>query len=68
MRSAGTLSRRAWCRVVLGAAVALVGGDALAQGKTRTVGFVAKKPVASTQVSKTVAERGGMNPCNTKDP
>ena len=65
---AGALLRRAWRRVVLGGALALVAGSGLAHGKTATVGFVAKKPLASTQVSKTVAERGGVNPCNTKDP
>lgn len=30
--------------------------------------FIAKKPPASTQMSKTPAERGGVNPCDTKDP
>jgi hypothetical protein len=30
--------------------------------------FVAGKPAASTQVSKSVAERGGVNPCATEDP
>ena len=66
MKLAGAFSRRAWHRLVLGGGVALVAGDALAQSKT--VGFIAKKPPASTQVSKSPAERGGVNPCNTKDP
>src|SRR6185436_15896178 len=35
---------------------------------TGAASFVAKKPPASTQVSKTVAERGGVNPCDTADP
>jgi hypothetical protein len=35
---------------------------------TVAASFVAKKPPASTQVSKTVAERGGVNPCDTADP
>jgi hypothetical protein len=68
VKLAGVFERRAWHRLVLASALCVVTGAALAQGKTRTVGFVAKKPVASTQVSKTVAERGGINPCSTKDP
>jgi hypothetical protein len=48
------------------AAAVLVAG--VAGAETKAAGFVAKKPVAATQVSKTVAERGGVNPCNTKDP
>lgn len=38
------------------------------RGATSPAGFVAKKPPPSTQSSKTVAERGGVNPCNTPDP
>ncbi len=38
------------------------------QGATSPAGFVAKKPPRSTQSSKSVAERGGVNPCNTPDP
>jgi hypothetical protein len=48
--------------------VLFVAGVSGAAPKTKTVGFVARKPAAATQVSKTVAERGGVNPCNTKDP
>jgi hypothetical protein len=32
------------------------------------LGLCAELPPASTQVSKSVAERGGVNPCNTADP
>jgi hypothetical protein len=39
-----------------------------AQPPSLAASFVAKKPPASTQTSKTVAERGGVNPCNTPDP
>jgi hypothetical protein len=39
-----------------------------AQGDTQKAGFIAKKPPRTTQVSKSVAERGGVNPCDTKDP
>ncbi len=47
----------------------LCAGVGLAQAKKPLVSasFVAKKPPASTQSSKTAAERGG-NPCNTPDP
>jgi hypothetical protein len=38
------------------------------RGTTAPAGFVPKKPPRSTQVSKSVAERGGVNPCNTADP
>lgn len=53
-----------------GLAALLVSGSSVAQGKKPTVSanFVAQKPPASTQISKTVAERGGVNPCNTPDP
>lgn len=45
-------------------------GVGLAQNKPPTVhaSFIARKPPAATQVSKTAAERGGVNPCNTPDP
>jgi hypothetical protein len=43
-------------------------GARAAESKTVSAGFVAKKPPKSTQMSKTVAERGGVNPCDTKDP
>jgi hypothetical protein len=46
----------------------LVAGRATAEPKTVKAGFVAKKPPRSTQVSKSVLDRGGMNPCDTKDP
>lgn len=61
------LPRRA---LLLGGALALVGRGAGAQAKgaTQRASFVAKKPPSSTQVSKSVAERGGVNPCNTDDP
>lgn len=52
----------------LGCVAALVASGAGAEPATRTAGFVAKKPAAATQVSKSVAERGGLNPCNTSDP
>jgi hypothetical protein len=55
-------------RSLLALALSLVAGSAGAEGATKTVGFIAKKPPASTQVSKTPAERGGVNPCNTSDP
>ena len=63
-----------------GAAVMLLAGTGVAQpgaapaktkeakGETTTAGFVAHKPPSSTQMSKSVAERGGVNPCNTADP
>jgi hypothetical protein len=38
------------------------------KGVTSTAGFVAHKPASSTQKSKSIAERGGVNPCNTADP
>jgi hypothetical protein len=56
--------------VAWGLAGVLATGVGAAQPKPVTVNasFVAKKPPASTQNSKTVAERGGVNPCDTKDP
>src|SRR5689334_2133247 len=56
-----------------GAAETKASGAKVAETKaekkpTATASFVAKKPPASTQVSKTVAERGGVNPCDTADP
>jgi hypothetical protein len=56
--------------------VLLLAGGAVAEPKkpeadkkpTVTAGYVAVKPPASTQTSKSVAERGGVNPCDTKDP
>jgi hypothetical protein len=55
---------------VWGLAWLLCAGAAPAQVKkpNLSVSFVAKKPPASTQTSKSVAERGGLNPCNTPDP
>jgi len=38
------------------------------QHPTVPANFEAVKPPRATQVSKSVAERGGVNPCNTKDP
>jgi hypothetical protein len=58
-----------WLGVGLG--VALLSGPSWAQpnpGATSPASFIARKPPASTQVSKSVAERGGVNPCNTADP
>lgn len=48
----------------------LAAGVGVAQPKGAVVNasFIAKKPPASTQTSKSVAERGGVNPCDTKDP
>jgi hypothetical protein len=56
--------------LLLWGAAALWGKRAGAEdrGSTRSASFVAKKPPASTQTSKSVAERGGVNPCNTADP
>jgi hypothetical protein len=48
--------------------VVLVAGVSGAEAKTTMVRFIAKKPALATQVSKSVAERGGVNPCNTRDP
>src|SRR3954462_10595316 len=42
--------------------------DKSEKAATSNASFVAKKPPPSTQVSKSVAERGGVNPCNTDDP
>jgi hypothetical protein len=58
------------CRLwAMGLASLLVAGAGVAEPKpTVNASFVAKKPPASTQVSKSVAERGGVNPCDTKDP
>ncbi len=51
------------------AGLSLVAERAEAEGKkTVGAGFVAKKPSRATQISKSVAERGGVNPCDTKDP
>ena len=50
------------------AGLGLLAGEVYAEPKTVKAGFVAKKPSRSTQVSKSVAERGGVNPCDTKDP
>src|SRR6185295_19966321 len=65
-------SRRLWA---WGVAVMLLAGTSAAEpkaktanGATATAGFVAHKPPSSTQTSKSVAERGGVNPCNTADP
>jgi hypothetical protein len=60
-----------WRRLLAaGAAMWLLAGTSGAQSKggTSTAGFIAVKPPRSTQVSKTIAERGGVNPCNTPDP
>jgi hypothetical protein len=54
---------RSWRRLALGLLVVAASANA----KTTTVGFIARKPGAATQVSKSVAERG-VNPCDTKDP
>jgi hypothetical protein len=62
----------------LAAGVMLLAGTGAAEPKaksgsadkeaTSNASFIAKKPPKSTQVSKSVAERGGVNPCNTDDP
>jgi hypothetical protein len=60
-----------WLQRAVVAALCLAAGASAAQpkrGPTTAAGFVAKKPPRSTQISKTVAERGGVNPCNTPDP
>lgn len=49
-------------------ALALLFAAGVAWGETKAASFVAQKPAAVTQISKTAAERGGVNPCNTKDP
>lgn len=69
-RVGGLSSPVAFSRRTFGlmAGLSLVGGAAAAQPKTVKAGFVAKKPPRSTQVSKSVADRGGVNPCDTKDP
>src|ERR1041384_7531693 len=54
------------CCLALGLCAA--GSSAQSKQPTLSASFVAKKPPASTQVSKSVAERGGVNPCNTADP
>jgi hypothetical protein len=60
-----TFSRRTFG---LWAAASLLVERAGAEPKTVKAGFVAKKPPSSTQTSKSVAERGGVNPCDTRDP
>lgn len=71
LRNGGPFRPWAWgLSIVLGAGLA----GAQPRGKrsesagTAQASFVASKPPASTQVSKSAAERGGVNPCDTKDP
>ncbi len=54
---------------LLGASLLLGSAQAQARGEPAARGpFVPRKPGRATQVSKSAAERGGVNPCNTKDP
>jgi hypothetical protein len=59
------LTRRSFGLV---AGLGLLPSRLLAEPKTVGAAFVARKPPKSTQVSKSVEQRGGVNPCNTSDP
>lgn len=59
------LTRRSFGLV---AGLGLLSRTLLAEPKTVGAAFVARKPPKATQVSKSVEERGGVNPCNTSDP
>jgi hypothetical protein len=69
-------SRRHWACVLLPLTAALAPGSALGESALPLHGvrlgppaaWVFKKPGRETQNSKSVAERGGENPCNSPDP
>lgn len=67
VRSAVSRALRWACGAALAASAVLCAPGASANGAKSSV-FIPEKPTEKSQTQKTVQERGGVNPCNTKEP